>query len=55
MKGLDLLKKNGLAVYSTCSLNPVENEAVVAEILRRANGAVELVDIHEKFPCKSII
>ena len=29
-------------MYSTCSLNPIENEAVVAEILRRCGGAVQL-------------
>jgi tRNA (cytosine34-C5)-methyltransferase len=39
-----LLKVGGLMVYSTCSFNPVENEAVVAELLRQSNGALELVD-----------
>lgn len=39
-----LLKQGGLMVYSTCSFNPVENEAVVAELLRQSNGALELVD-----------
>lgn len=28
----------GLMVYSTCSLNPIEDEAVVAELLRQSNG-----------------
>jgi 16S rRNA C967 or C1407 C5-methylase (RsmB/RsmF family) len=32
-------------VYSTCSLNPVEDEAVVAQVLLQAKGALELVDI----------
>ena len=32
--------------YSTCSLNPVEDESVVAEILKRTHGAVEVV------PCR---
>lgn len=28
--------------YSTCSLNPIEDEAVVAALLARAGGAVKL-------------
>ena len=28
-----MLEKNGRIVYSTCSLNPVENEAVIAAAL----------------------
>jgi tRNA (cytosine34-C5)-methyltransferase len=35
----------GKLTYSTCSLNPVENEAVVAAALQICNGAVTLVDV----------
>ena len=34
----------GLMSYSTCSLNPIENESVVAALLQRCGGALELVD-----------
>ena len=32
-------------VYSTCTFNPIEDEAVVSELLERCGGAVELVDV----------
>ncbi|XVF15238.1 hypothetical protein REPUB_Repub09cG0133500 [Reevesia pubescens] len=50
LRGLSLLKVGGRMVYSTCSMNPVENEAVVAEILRRCGGSVELVDVSDELP-----
>ena len=42
-RGLELLKVGGRLVYSTCSLNPIEDEAVVAAALKRHAGAVQLV------------
>lgn len=50
MRGVSLLKVGGRMVYSTCSMNPVENEAVVAEILRRCEGSLELVDVSSELP-----
>ncbi|XP_028776573.1 tRNA (cytosine(34)-C(5))-methyltransferase isoform X2 [Neltuma alba] len=50
MRGASLLKVGGRMVYSTCSMNPIENEAVVAEILRRCGGSVELVDVSHELP-----
>ncbi|VVB09736.1 unnamed protein product [Arabis nemorensis] len=50
MRGLSLLKLGGRMIYSTCSMNPVEDEAVVAEILRRCGDSVELVDVSDKLP-----
>ncbi len=35
MRGAALLAAGGHMVYSTCSVDPIENEAVVAELLRR--------------------
>jgi 16S rRNA C967 or C1407 C5-methylase (RsmB/RsmF family) len=46
-RGCELLKVGGRIVYSTCSMNPIENEAVVAEIIRRSEGAIELVDVSD--------
>ncbi|KAI3451180.1 hypothetical protein Pfo_007845 [Paulownia fortunei] len=50
MRGIALLKVGGRMVYSTCSMNPVENEAVVAEVLRRCGGTIELVDVSTELP-----
>lgn len=38
-----MLAVGGIVVYSTCSLNPVENEAVVSQILLRAKGIVRKI------------
>lgn len=45
LRGAELLKVGGRMVYSTCTFNPIEDEAVVAELLRRTHGALELVDM----------
>ena len=45
LRGLAVLKVGGLLSYSTCSLNPMEDESVVAEVLRRAAGQVEVLDV----------
>ncbi|MQL73193.1 hypothetical protein Taro_005539, partial [Colocasia esculenta] len=50
MRGLALLKVGGRMVYSTCSMNPIENEAVVAEVLRRCGSSVELLDVSAELP-----
>ena len=47
-RGVELLKQNGLIVYSTCSMNPSEDEAVVASILRAAQGKIVLEDCSAK-------
>ncbi|KAF9944773.1 hypothetical protein BGZ70_004354, partial [Mortierella alpina] len=49
-RGVQMLKVGGRIVYSTCSFNPMENEAVVAEMLNRANGTLELVDVSNELP-----
>lgn len=47
-RGLQMLAIDGRLVYSTCSLNPLENEAVVAQILRLTEGKVEVVDVSDE-------
>ncbi|KPA76250.1 hypothetical protein ABB37_07992 [Leptomonas pyrrhocoris] len=42
-RAVQLCKAGGRVVYATCTLNPMENEAVVAAVLRACGGAVELV------------
>lgn len=44
MRALELVRVGGTVAYSTCSLNPIEDEAVVSAAIRSANGTVELVD-----------
>jgi len=47
-RALKLLKLNGVVAYSTCSMNPIEDEAVVAAALSWGNrfesNSVELID-----------
>merc|ERR1719228_1740157 len=49
-RGLELLAVGGRMVYSTCSLNPVENEAVVGRLLAEAGDSLKLVDVGSMLP-----
>ena len=44
-----MLKAGGRVIYSTCSMNPVEYEAVLAEAIKRCGGpkVVELLEIKD--------
>lgn len=49
-RGIELLKKDGKLTYSTCSMNPVEDEAVISNILRLSQGTIVLESIAPKLP-----
>lgn len=52
VRALQMLKVGGRVVYSTCSMNPVENEAVVASAIERCGGPekVKLVSSDDQLP-----
>ncbi|KAI5621649.1 tRNA (cytosine(34)-C(5))-methyltransferase isoform X1 [Silurus asotus] len=50
VRGVEQLAVGGRMVYSTCSLNPVEDEAVIASLLERSEGALELADASADLP-----
>ena len=52
VRALQMLKVGGRVVYSTCSMNPVENEAVVATAIERCGGlsTVDVIDCTEALP-----
>ncbi|KAJ3553704.1 hypothetical protein NPX13_g10820 [Xylaria arbuscula] len=52
VRALQMLKVGGRVVYSTCSMNPVENESVVVSAIERCGGpdVVEIIDCKERLP-----
>lgn len=50
-RALQMLKPGGRVVYSTCSMNPVENESVVAAAIERCGtDSVEILDCSNELP-----
>ncbi|KAL4876297.1 S-adenosyl-L-methionine-dependent methyltransferase [Aspergillus karnatakaensis] len=52
VRALQMLKVGGRVVYSTCSMNPIENEAVVASAIERCGGSenVKIIDCSSELP-----
>ena len=48
-RGLEMLAVGGRMVYSTCSLHPVEDEAVMARLLQECGEAVRLVEVRSEY------
>ena len=43
-RGMALCKPGGIVVYSTCSLNPIEDEAVVLQAVEQSQGTFRIAD-----------
>ena len=52
VRALQMLKVGGRVAYSTCSLNPIENEAVIASAIDRCGGVanVRILDCSNELP-----
>lgn len=52
IRALQMLKVGGRVVYSTCSMNPVENEAVILSAIERCGGPskIDIIDCSERLP-----
>ncbi|KAL8683653.1 MAG: hypothetical protein Q9186_000426 [Xanthomendoza sp. 1 TL-2023] len=52
VRALQMTKAGGRVIYSTCSMNPVENEAVIATAIERCGGLskVDIIDCKDQLP-----
>ncbi len=50
VSALQCVKVGGTVVYSTCTLSPQENEGVLAAIIKKFSGAIEILDIQGHLP-----
>jgi len=47
-RAVELTEAGGVVVYSTCSMNPMENEAVVAYVLQKYRHCLEIEDVSKQ-------
>lgn len=50
IRGMSLCKKGGVVVYSTCSLNPIEDEAVISHCIAASKGTFRIADTSALLP-----
>ncbi|KAL8731487.1 MAG: hypothetical protein Q9181_004285 [Wetmoreana brouardii] len=52
VRALQMTKPGGRVIYSTCSMNPVENEAVIASAIERCGGSskIAIIDCKDQLP-----
>ena len=50
-RAVEMLATGGRIVYSTCTLNPVEDEAVICTLLQKAEGNLTLLPACASAPC----
>ncbi|XP_040581830.1 uncharacterized protein [Lepeophtheirus salmonis] len=43
-RSIELLKPGGIMVYSSCAMNPIENEAVISRLLRDFEGDIFIIN-----------
>lgn len=49
IRALKHLDEGGTLVYSTCSMNPVEDEAVVSSVVLESKGTIQIKDVSNMF------
>ena len=53
-KAINECRNGGYVVYSTCAINPIENEAVVMNVLERYKDKIELVNVAKELGAMNI-
>jgi 16S rRNA C967 or C1407 C5-methylase (RsmB/RsmF family) len=51
---INICKVGGTIVYSTCAINPIENEAVIASVVEKYKDHVEILDVSDKMKKNNI-